>query len=363
MNQQTFHFINPFQIDIDPMDRLLLVNIENDPDDIYIGFEPQVFADEQLGEVHLVIGWRRDGKVDVYHQPGMNIDPSNYDIVGKGLAAIVECEFAAAFYEVTDTGVQANYQFADRYQREINIKIAETNSKKRKPFGLLAPMGDAAETPSALPLVLLHDFYFVRKKQTTAEVEINGKSHQPDELPLPIDRAKMLFTRYSPKPLIARFNPAVEEDLIPLEVQLQQEQLTLANCDFTFEWTGRKPAIKSITQRNDIYPVTLRFTEAFPDIKSLYENSRFEGKFELSAHPSTGVIAGNYAVEKTKGETTITIVPSDGWKPRPAKLSLLFLYTAAKIFKHWPKTYEWTANIYEQDNGQYAISSNWRRIR
>jgi hypothetical protein len=49
-------FINPFCIDIDPMERLLLVNFEKDPDTIYIGFEPQVFDDPINGRGHLVIG-------------------------------------------------------------------------------------------------------------------------------------------------------------------------------------------------------------------------------------------------------------------------------------------------------------------
>ena len=63
-------FFNPFHIAIDPMERLLLVNFEKDPDSLYIGFEPQVFDDHINGKGHLVIGWRIDGKVDVYHEPG-----------------------------------------------------------------------------------------------------------------------------------------------------------------------------------------------------------------------------------------------------------------------------------------------------
>ena len=62
---------NPFQISIDPMERLLLVNFEKDPDTFYVGFEPQVFDDNVNGRGHLIIGWRVDGKVDVYHEPGL----------------------------------------------------------------------------------------------------------------------------------------------------------------------------------------------------------------------------------------------------------------------------------------------------
>lgn len=67
--------LNPFQIDIDPMERLLLVNFDKNPDTIYVGFEPQVFNDDKNGKGHIIIGWRQDGKVDVYHQPSLKIDP------------------------------------------------------------------------------------------------------------------------------------------------------------------------------------------------------------------------------------------------------------------------------------------------
>ncbi len=63
--------IIPFRIDIDPMERLLLVNFEKDRTPPNVGFEPQVFDDSINGKGHLVIEWRQDGRVDVYHQPGL----------------------------------------------------------------------------------------------------------------------------------------------------------------------------------------------------------------------------------------------------------------------------------------------------
>jgi hypothetical protein len=66
----------PFGLHIDPMERLLLINIEDDPDELYVGFEPQVFDDDAHGRGMLVIGWRVDGRVDVYHQPTLSLDPA-----------------------------------------------------------------------------------------------------------------------------------------------------------------------------------------------------------------------------------------------------------------------------------------------
>lgn len=363
MEQKENYIINPFRINIDQMKRLLLVNFEKDQDTIYVAFEPQVFDDKVHGKGHLIIGWRQDGKVDIYCEPSLKLKPENYDIVGKGLANLVESEFSEASYEINDLGVQAHYRFKDLHDRLVIIKIKENNPKKRKPFGLLAPMGDAAEKPSALPLVLLHDFYFVRKKCTKVEICINGKSHQPDQLPLLMDGTKMLFLRYSPEPLIVTFNPAIEDSLNPLAIKPQQKQISSGEYDFELEWKNNQPSIKRIIRNNKTYPVTLFFKEAFPNIKVLENNTVLHGRFEIEAHPSTGKIGGHYTLEKENSKTKIIMIPSNGWKPRPTKFSLWFLYTVAKIFKKWPKTYKWTAYIQEKENGDYYMKSGWKRIK
>jgi len=354
---------NPFHIAIDPMDRLLLVNFEKDPDALYVGFEPQVFDDSINGKGHLIIGWRVDGQVDVYHEPGLRMDPAKYDIAGKGLANMIEQKLQAAYFEINEHGVQAHYAFQDIRDRAILLKISENNPKKRKPFGLLAPMGDAAENPSAMPLVLLHDFYFVRKKQTGIEVSIAGKQHQVDVLPIPMDWTKMYFTRYSPKPLIATLNPAFDGELPAMEVKAGEKRINSGGHDVELEWKNGKASINRITRNNEIHPVGLHFKDPFPDIHSLANNSSLKGKFEIEAHPSTGRIIGHYTVDKVDGQIKIVMVPSTGWKPQPNKFSLRFLYTVAKIFKKWPTTYEWTAYIQQRDDGPSLMRSGWERIK
>ncbi|TVQ18665.1 MAG: hypothetical protein EA382_17490 [Spirochaetaceae bacterium] len=354
--------IVPFRIDVDPMERLLLVNFERDPDDTYVGMEPQVFDDAIHGSGHLVIGWRQDGRVDVYHQPGLKLSPGRYDITGKGLAHMVERQFAAATYEVDDSGVQAHYEFTDIHGRAVVIRISERNPRRRKPFGLLAPMGAVAEAPSALPLVLLHEFYFVRKKRTAIEISFDGAQHRPDELPVPMDFTRMLFTRYSPRPLIATLNPAYDGLLEPLQVRPGQAQTRSGEHSIALEWTTGVPAISRVTRRHPRYPVELRFDRPFPDIGTLADNTHVTGGFDIAGHPSTGRIVGAYTVEKTNGQAKVVMIPTPGWKPCPTKLSLRFLYTVARVFSHWPTTYRWTAIIQERDHGARWMRSEWCRI-
>lgn len=356
--------LNPFNVAIDPMERLLMVTFEKDPDSLYFCFEPQVFDDTINGKGHLVIGWRHDGKVDVYHEPGLSMDSNKYDIAGKGLANMIEREMPFAFSEINNFGLQAHYEFQDVLNRRVVIKVDEKNPKKRKPFGLLAPMGGIAENPSSMPMVLLRDFYFVRKKHSQIEISINGRQHQIDNLPmpLPIDGTKMTFGRYCPEPLIATLNPAFIGELPFISLEYGVERHFTENAHFYLVWNEKKPSIKRIVFQNDIHPVELRFNTPFPDINLLENNTCVEGRFEIEAYQNTGRIIGQYTVVKTDGLITIEMIPSKGWKPRPTKLSLRILFTFGKIFKKWPATYKWTSIIQQKSDGTYFMKSAWERI-
>jgi hypothetical protein len=351
---------NPFRIDVDPMERLLLVNFEKDPDSVYIGFEPQVFDDKVNGTGHLVIGWRVDGRVDVYHQRGLKLNPDKYNIAGKGLAHMVEREMPGAYFEVNEFGVQAFYGFEDIHQRAVHIKIAESNPRKRKPFGLLAPMGHVAENPSSLPFFLMNDFYFVRKKHTEMALTINGKEHKTDPFPIPLDWTRMTFMRYSANPLLANFNPAFEGALNPLSVQ-QGWNTFAEDTELEISIEAGKPIIKSLKRKHQEHTVSLSFEPGFPDISSLETNSIKKGSFKIMGHSSTGYVQGEYVVEKGNDGIQISLIPAKGWKPKPDRVSLRFLYKVIKIFRTWPATYEWTASVIEDENHNLFMQSSWAR--
>jgi hypothetical protein len=351
----------PFRLDIDPMERLLLINFEQDPDSVYIGFEPQVFDDTVNGHGHLVIGWRRDGFVDVYHMPALTLDPEKYDIAGKGLNRMISAEFTMASFDVLSTGVQASYRFTDIYRREVFLEIAERNQRKRNPFGLLAPMGSAAESPSSMPLILLHDFYFVRVKNTSITIAIDGQMHTPDRLAMPLDFRRMYFTRYSPKPLIATLNPAYDG---PLErIEINSDETVIVSENHVIHTAQREGAneICSIVILNSIHPVTISFSPAFPDLTSMPGDTVVNGQFAIQGHPSTGSIGGHYVVERKSNTIFVEMTPSGGWDPRPDRLSLRLMYSAVKMFRTWPSEYRWRARITENEDGVLWMKSGWSK--
>ena len=353
--------INPFYIAIQPMERLLLINIENDPDSLYIGFEPQIFDDEITGTGMLVIAWRVDGKVDVYHQPTLKPDPAGYDITGQGLENMVVRELQDAFFEVNETGAHMAASFKDIEGRLIELNLEERSTRTRKPFGLLAPMGMAAENPSSMPMVLLHDFYFVRKNDTDLSVKIDGRIHKPDNLPLPIDFSRMTFSRYSPDPLIAKLNPSHNGVLTAIP---SNEELSFQYDDHKFELVMNRniAEIQRIKRNQKQHSISLAFNPAFPNLNAFAGDST-SGQFEITGDPSTGYIRGEYKVIRSNDRITIEMIPSDGWIPNDSKLSLRFLYSVQPMFKQWPTTYRWKAELYKDEYNQMKMNSKWVRIK
>ncbi|MFD2203076.1 hypothetical protein [Shivajiella indica] len=351
-HQGKLPLINPFEIRIDPMERLLLVNIEKDPDAIYKGFEPQYFNDEINGKGLLVIAWRLDLKVDLYFQKGLTLNPQKYDIAGNGLRAMKEVAFEKNKFLINQAGVQVEIVFNDLESRKIEIKVIENHDKERKPFGLLAPMGDAATQPSALPLVYLHDFYFVRRKKTEACLRINGKEHKIDRFPFPLDGTWMYFMRYSSDPFIVTLNPS--QSGVMKESAVNEGDIILTK-------NGSAEEIKSLIGKRGRHQVELNFDPPFPQVNLLKDRVNLEGNFEIKGHISTGRIIGRYWVKKSEGQANIQLQPTGGWEPNEKKLAIRFLYSVAKIFKRWPKTYLWSANLI-QDGGTWQMDSKWERI-
>jgi hypothetical protein len=353
--------LNPFSFHVDPMERLLLVNFEKNPDSVYKGFEPQYFDDEVHGRGLLVIGWRNDLRVDVYHEPGLKLNPATYDIAGKGLNQMFEKKFTSAVFEVLDAGVMADIVFNDGLGRKIEIRISEQHPKTRKPFSLLAPMGDAAENPSAMPLVFVHDFYFIRRNHTEFQILIGGQIHQPDRFPIPLDGTWMLFARYSADPFIVTFNPARDG---PINIEKVGEKNVLIKEGTELELSVNSAAreIHRLTKKMGKHEIHLVFEPAFPQLNLLKENIEVSGKFSVKGQISAGRIGGIYKVKRNQSNIQVVLEPKEGWIPNETKIPIRFLYTVAKIFKHWPKTYRWTAEL-QEDNGNWKIKSDWERLK
>jgi hypothetical protein len=354
------NFYAPFTLRIDFMQRLLLINLQRDPDAVYLGFEPQVFDDHVNGHGLIVIAWRLDGRVDVYHQPTVALKPENYEFVGKGLADLIERPLTDAHYEVGPRGVDLQVAFEDKSGRSISLRVREANEHPRQPFSLLAPFPSGSEKPFSLPLVLLYDFYFVRQKNTEVEIVIEGRPHKADTLPVPIDGTRMYFMRYSTDPFIVHWNPDFE-GVLPASQPAGAGSFTVGDSIYELSENNHHFEISGMRPRDDRHAMHFTFTPAFPDVVNLCDGAQVSGAFHIDLEESAGSIDGVYQAQRRGHEVMIEVHPAGGWQPGVRKWSVRFMFFVVKLFKNWPKMYRWTATLSLTQPDAPHLRSHWER--
>jgi hypothetical protein len=363
--------VSPFHLHTDPMAGLLLVNFEKDPDRIYLGLEPQFFDDEIHGRGLLVLGWRVDGQVDVFHEPGLRLNPETYGIAGKGLHVMEERCFAAARFELGPAGAHVDLGFRDLEGREIRLLIRETDTRPRRLFAFLAPMGSAASAPPALPLVFVHDFYFVRRAGTEVRIEIDGRTHRGDPFPLLLDGTRVHFLRYSADPFIVTWNPTPQgrADLLAVGSEAVQG-IFLAEARgvrYEVEANGDFREIRRMSRREGGHEVVVEFTPALPHLLALHDEAEVSGAFRISVHPDAGTVTGRWRVARQDRELHLEALPEGGWTPGEAPRMARLLFRAVSMFRTWPTTYLWRGTLRlpradEEVQGPLPLQSAWERI-
>lgn len=348
----------PFGIKIDAMKQLLLINFEKDPDDVYIGLEPQAFCDEHNGCGFRIVAWRSDGYVDVYQQPGLKVPENKFDVAGKGLADLVIRPLKDMHYEITEAGVDIHFAFEDKLGRSIEVTIKESGKKPARPFSLLAPVASGSADPSALYMFFLYKFYFVRKAGTLIDIIIDGKRHIPDMLPLPLNGETCYFSRYSADPFLVSITAP---NGMPVSVKPQEGGADANGIRYDITDNGGNYEIARMSCGSGKHDVNINFSPAIPDIASLNDNASIEGKFRISSEESAGEVGGVYKVNNNGGNIEIYMHPSEGWKPNEKNLVLRLIYKVAAVFKTWPKTYEYRAYI-DLTAETPVIQSAWKRI-
>lgn len=344
----------PFTLTRDPMERLLLINITTDPDEVYLGFEPQVFDDPTNGRGLIVIAYLKDGRVDVYRQPGVSLDGKDYNIVGRGLNRMAERPMAGARFDITPTGIDLDVAFDDLLGRPIVLRIRETGGKPTRPFAILAPMGNTVERPPALPLFFLYDFYFVRRAKTDLLISVDGRAHKPDSIPMLLDGARVHFLRYAAAPFLVNWNAALDGDLPAIETGA-------GDGPVTYEWSaaGEHPALAAMSIAHEQHALGFRFDPPFPDVTLLPDGAVRGGSLVIDAGIG-GTVTGVYRIERSGDQVDITLHPYDGWRPGPVQWGARLIFTLVPLFRKWPQTYLWRGRV-DLSGERPRLVSAWER--
>ena len=354
-------FYSPFDLKLDPMACLLLINFNKDPDAIYNAFEPQVFDDPQHGRGLMVIAYLPDTRFDIYHQPGLRLDRATYDIVGKGLRELVERPMADAVFDIGPTGVRLDMRFDDFAGRPVGLWIQERGDKPTKPFTILAPLGDTTESPPALPLFHLYDFYFVRRAGTDVVISVDGRARKPDSIPMILDGARVHFLRYAADPFLASWNEGSERELRPIPVT--DGQTLVHDGAVTYELARRdgRAEIAAMSIANERHALRIGFDPPVPDVSGIRDGVIVPGTFSIRGDAGSGVVSGVYSLARVGENVDINVRPSDGWQPEVDRWGVKLIFALVPVFRKWPTTYEWTARLTLQEGAPPVMRSAWRR--
>ena len=123
----TGRFFSPFNLVIDDMQKLILINFEKDPDEHYNILEFQQASTKNDKNCFLVIAYRKDGAADIYHQVDYPFC-SQASVLNDVSFFISPLENAK--FEVKADRLEVYFSFQDKMGREITVKVNESERDK-----------------------------------------------------------------------------------------------------------------------------------------------------------------------------------------------------------------------------------------
>ena len=347
---------SPFNLSIDDMKKLILINFEKDPDELYNTFELQESADRNGASRLLVIAYG-NGFTDIYHQPLFPF-ASQKSVLNN--PTFFERTMEGAKFEIKNNILEICFNFQDKNGREIIVRLTETRLNRKKPFFLLAPIGANSKNPDSLPIYSLYNMSFTKQKYTDISIKINNIIHRPDTFILPFEWCKSYFTRYSADVFNVDWNK--NHMGILSKITFDNKEI-ISDNGVTYELINNEghPEIKVISAANNEHKIKIEFMPAIPDIACLSDGTNIDGEFSITTDNSSGCIQGVYHLKKAGIETDIEINPSKGWYPNQKRFIMNILFFVVSIFKKWPKSYIWKAKIWNQPSDQVIMNSYWER--
>ena len=338
--------LSPFNISFDPMDRLLLINFEEDP--IYYGIELQVLR--KAGEFYpLVIMYRKDDLIDIYYTNETAIldrKKTFMDLLNN--VSFNQLETIDYKFNIDEMGLSAYLFLRDKLENKVEVKIKE-NAHSKKLSAILTPESAVNKNPKYFPIVYLDKFSMVIKKNTDIFVKINEDLRKPAEFPIKIDNQEYYSAKYSLDPINCNWNSSYAGNLNPILLKTANNNLIKDNLSYEILNNNGYFEIKKIGGVDELnHSITFEFSPAIPNLLSFKSEIEIKGKFSLIIGEKKGVFAGVYNINRKNERIAISIQPTKGWQPFPGKL--------------WLKTYIWVANIEILGDFEIKMHSNWTRV-
>jgi hypothetical protein len=305
---------------VEPRARLVLFDIADDP--VYAAMEVQVFDDPVQGHGVLVLLGRRDGRVEVYRQPGLRLTERRF-AVGRGIERWAEAVIEPARVEIHPDGVVVDVALEDAQGRRIEVRIDDRDGVPRNRSTLLAPVSSGVEQPEQLLVVLLGQFDLGRTGGTQPVLRIDGVPRTITPFPGPSRVHRRRFIRYAAAPVIATVNEAHDGPVDPASLG------PVARLDATV--AGERAA--------------LRFVPPVPDLAAIADGASSMGAWFLDVAGEPELLEGTWDAARTGDHVRLAMAVTRPWQPRGLPASLRLVTSVAKVFREWPLTYRWTAEV------------------
>lgn len=343
--------ILPIRVGLDLMEKLLVANFKGDPE--FEAIEPQVFDDAINGKGMRVLRYRKDGRVDVYWQPGVRVDRSTF-VVGAGISDFAEVTIEPARFEITERGVDLHVAFTDVQGRKIELRIREDTPGKHG-FPMLAPVGADVEKPLQLFLVYMPRIDLVRRAGTLVDGRIGDRALRAASLPILLRGHRVLFIRYVARPVIGTLNPPMS---LPLIVDLAVPGSI--EVDGMLIAADAEGSVTRISTAQEPHQVEVDFLPGFPNLPCLPSGGSASGRWSIRI-AGISITGGSYRASREVDSVAVELDVTEHWKPSGLPLGMEFFTRVVPMFRTWPSTYRWRGTV--ELGAAPAMSGMWERTK
>ena len=344
---------SPFALELSPLRGLLIIDLADDP--TYRTLEPQLL-DGADGVGLTLLAYRHDGRVELYAETHLQVDPSGYDGLGQGLAGIQRTAFEPARFELTDDGLKLDIAFSAPNGRRIELHLHEHLEGRRDHFPLLAPVGGAFDAPAFFPFLWLPTMSFVPVRGTEVTLRVDGQPRAISRLPLPIGGRRCLMARYDLDAMVCQLNPSWATD--PSQTPVGATGSSPNDGRDIVDVDG-EPSLAGLRVGRGAHSCAVRLDPPVPDPLRVPPTAGLQGSVQLQAD-GTPELQGRYELACTTDRVTLIIDRIGPWRTRRRR-PLLGILFRLPIFRRWPTTYRWEATLDLTASPEPAWSSRWSR--
>lgn len=345
----------PLTLVHDPMQRLLVVDIEGD--DQLSGIELQDFDDPQHGQGSALLAYRHDQRVDWYYTPGLRLERAAAE-VGAGVGTWAEQDFAHEL-DINPSRVRASVDLTLTDGRALRFRLHEQRRGTRRGIDLLAPLGVGIAEPEFLPMFYMPGMDLVQRRGTDVTLTLDGRRCRIVAIPVPIPyKARRCYlTRHCDSPVILRLTPATT-GTVPTVVP-GPSVTTHDGATLTFVRRDGRTELTEVSRPAGLHRAWIRLRPGLPDIASLDHGTTRRLTWSAGVDNTT-LLTGEMTAQRTGDRVALMMRPTGRWAPTGGLLRRLTIAMFPGFFRTWPTTYQWAAHIALTDPA--TITSSWERI-